>query len=61
LGRIENQEDEFLGATGLYYIAYILEIRTHLAMMTMLVEWWHFETSSFYLPIDEVMITLEDI
>lgn len=54
-------KDEEVGAINLYYIAYILEIQTHLVMMTTLVERWHSKTSSFHILIKEATITLEDV
>lgn len=42
------------------FVAHMLEIKTHLAMMSTLIKRWHSETSSFHLPIGEATITLED-
>lgn len=46
---------------GLWYITYARPIRTHLGMISVLVERWHSETPSFHLPTSEATITLEDV
>jgi len=49
---------EVSGLHGLIYIGY--STVTH-AMIHALCERWHTETSSFHLPVGEVMITLDDV
>lgn len=45
----------------IYHITYMLEIREHRALMTILVESWHIERSTFIFLTGEATITLEDV
>jgi hypothetical protein len=42
-------------------MAYMSEVRNHIARMIVLVERWHNKTSSFHLLAGEAIVTLEDI
>ncbi|XP_057720142.1 protein MAIN-LIKE 2-like [Arachis stenosperma] len=53
--------ENYLRATGFYYVSRIGVIRRFHPMLAALVERWRPETHTFVLPIGEVTVTLEDV
>ena len=46
---------------NLCYLVRLPHTRTYMVMVIELCEWWHNETCTFYLPIGEMTVTLEDV
>ena len=54
-------EREVLASLGLYHITFMSEIRSNSGLLTVLIERWHSETSSFHVPMGEAIVTLEGV
>lgn len=58
---LSDRDQDRLGIIGLWHIAYVVPVRTHLGMLSALAKRWHNKTSSFHLPNGEATVTLEDV
>ncbi|XP_059067634.1 protein MAIN-LIKE 2-like [Cryptomeria japonica] len=58
---ISDAERAHVDAIGLGYVVWMPHIRSHMTMLTTLIERWRSETSTFHLPIDEMTVTPEDV
>ena len=56
-GMIEG-EREVLASLGLYHITFMPYIRSNNGLLTVLVERWNLEASSFHLPMKEATMNL---
>lgn len=56
-----DEERHALLDLGFFYVTYMPIIRENRGMLTILAEKWHFEASSFHLPIGEVIVIIEDV
>ena len=59
--RMTDGEREVLESLGLYHITFMSKIRSNSGLLTVLVERWHSETSSFHLPAREATMMLKDV
>lgn len=59
--RLMPNDDDWLHLTGLYFVSRMPWIWALRSLMTILVEQWHNETSSFHLSVGEATITQEDV
>jgi Plant mobile domain len=55
------QMDPYLHRLGLYQMAIMDDCQLDKSLLTALVERWRPETSTFHLPVGELMVTLEDV
>lgn len=51
----------WIDAIGLGYVGQMPHIRSHMTMLTTLIERWRSETMTFHLPMGDITVTVEDV
>ncbi|QHN85797.1 uncharacterized protein DS421_16g540460 [Arachis hypogaea] len=59
--RYDDRVEEYLRVTGFYHASQIGVVQCQKALVNALIERWHPDTHTFYLPIGECTVTLEDV